>query len=88
MQAIQTRFICPTNTKGTRIKAWCAAGSITIPYPYDLSGQACHRRAAEALASKLGWVKEKAKSYGDGLLGGCLPNGDYCFIFNNEWAHE
>lgn len=55
MQAIQTRYLGPTNTRGSRIKATCAAGSITISYPYDLSGQAVHRRAAEALVSKLGW---------------------------------
>ena len=36
MQAIQTKYIGPTNTKGARIKAFCAAGSITIPYNYEL----------------------------------------------------
>jgi hypothetical protein len=88
MQAIQVKYICPTNTKDSRIKAFCAAGSLTIAYPLELSGQAVYRKAAEALAIKLGWVKENAASYGDGLLGGCLPNGDYCFVFNNDWAKE
>lgn len=85
MQAIQTRYLSPTNTKGGRIKATAAAGSITIGYPHQLSGQACHRAAAEALIKKLGWDKE---NYGDGLLGGCLPNGDYCFILDNVWAKD
>ena len=80
MQAIQTRYLCPTNSRGARIKATCAAGSITISYPYELSGQAVHRKAAEALVSKLGWVDPH---YG-GLLGGCLPNGDYCFVFTSK----
>lgn len=84
MQAIQTRYLSPTNSRGARIKATCAAGSITISYPYDLSGQAVHRKAAEALVSKLGWVDPH---YG-GLLGGCLPNGDYCFVFNSKLSEE
>jgi hypothetical protein len=86
MQAIQTRYIGPTNTRGSRIKAWCAAGSLTIPYPYEVnSGQPCHRKAAEALREKLGWNKPH---YGEEMLGGCLPNGDYVFIFNNAWARD
>jgi len=76
MQAIQTRYFGPTNNRGARIKAWAAAGSITIPYPYELSGQACHRAAAEALALKFQWDCE--------LLGGQLENGDYAFVWNNE----
>ena len=85
MQAIQTRYLGPTNSRGSRIKAWAAAGSITIGYPHELSGQACHRKAAEALLEKLEWTKE---NYGEGLLGGCLPNGDYCFVQNNAWAKD
>ena len=84
MQAIQTRYLGATNTRGSRIKASCAAGSITIVYPHELSGQAVHRKAAEALVSKLGWVDPH---YG-GLLGGCLPNGDYCFVFNAKLSEE
>jgi hypothetical protein len=82
MQVIQTRFLCPTNTKGARIKATAAAGTVTIGYPHELSGQACHRKAAEALAEKFGWVGGK---YGP-LVGGQLANGDYAFVFNNAWG--
>ena len=78
MQAIQTRYLGPTNSRGARIKAWAAAGSLTIPYPYELSGQACHRAAAEALREKLGWDE---CAYNE-LLGGQLANGDYAFVFN------
>ena len=78
MQSIQTRYISATNTRGSRIKAWCAAGSVTIPYPHEFTGQAVHRKAAEALATKLNWTDP---TYGP-LLGGTLPNGDYCFVFH------
>lgn len=84
MQAIQTRYLSPTNTRGARIKATCAAGSITISYPYDLSGQACHRMAAEALVKKLDWTHP---NYGK-LLGGQLESGDYAFVFNSKLSEE
>jgi hypothetical protein len=84
MQAIQTRYLGPTNTRGARIKAWAAAGSITISYPYELSGQACHRSAAEELVKKLDWIHS---NYGD-LLGGQLESGDYVFVFNSPLSAE
>jgi hypothetical protein len=82
MQAILTRYLGPTNTRGSRIKASCAAGSITIGYPHELSGQAVYRKAAEALVAKLGWDEIAS------LLGGCLPTGDYCFVFNAKVSEE
>jgi hypothetical protein len=82
MQAIITKYLPATNSRGSRIKATCAAGSITISYPYELSGQAVHRKAAEALVAKLGWDEI------GGLLGGCLPNNDYCFVFNAPLSKE
>jgi hypothetical protein len=84
MQAIITKYFGPTNSRGSRIKATAAAGSITISYPYDLSGQACHRAAADALVKKMGWDDPH---YG-GLLGGQLPNGDYAFVFNSPLSAE
>ena len=45
MQAIQTKYLPATNTRGSRIKATCDRGSITIPYPRELSGDEVHREA-------------------------------------------
>jgi hypothetical protein len=84
MQAIQTRYLGPTMSRGARIKATCAAGSITISYPHELSGQEVHRKAAEALASKFKW---NLPSYG-GLLGGQLCTGNYVFVFDNIAAKD
>jgi len=84
MQAIQTRYFGPTNSRGSRIKATAAAGSITIPYPHELSGQAVHRAAAEALAHKLGW---NAEHYGQ-LLGGQLADSTYAFVFNSDLSKD
>lgn len=83
MQAIVTKYLPCTNTKGSRIKAFCDAGSITIPYPHELSGMAVYRKAAEMLLEKLEWDK---REYGK-LLGGGAPqhgtNIAYVFVFDN-----
>lgn len=82
MQAITTKYLSATNSRGSRIKATCAAGSVTIGYPHELSGMNCHAAAAKALVDKMGW---NGPNYG-GLMGGQLPNGDYAFVFNNEFS--
>jgi hypothetical protein len=75
MKAIQTKYLPCTNTKGSRIKAWTEGGnSITIGYPHELpQGEEAHKKAAEALKAKLGWV-------GCSLVGGGLSHGRYCFV--------
>jgi hypothetical protein len=93
--AIVTKYLGPTNYRGSRIVASVpsriadrdrdrrpgddgyelhrpAHWRLTIPYPYELSGEDVHRAAAEALAARLGW-------YGI-LTGGALPDG-YAFVF-------
>ena len=54
-QAIETRYLGPTNTKGARIKATAAAGRATVPYDYELDVPDAHRVAADALIAKMGW---------------------------------
>lgn len=76
MQAIQTKFLGPTDTKGSRIKATCAAGSVTIGYPHELSADTAHWSAAKTLIIKLGWVDVE---YGNWFQGG-LVNGDTVFV--------
>jgi len=67
-QAITTKYLGPTNTRGSRIKATAAGGSITIPYDNAGSADSSHAKAAKALADKLGW---------DGLwTAGGLPSQD------------
>lgn len=55
-KAIETKYLPCTNTKGSRIKAYCEAGSVTIPYPHELSGADVHAEAAKKLILKLGWT--------------------------------
>lgn len=52
-QAIETRYLGPTNTKPSRIKAECWGGSVTISYPHELNPDEAHRAAAQALIDKM-----------------------------------
>jgi hypothetical protein len=54
MQAIETKFLGPTNTKGARIKASARAGSVTVPYEYQGVDEE-HDQALRALVTKLEW---------------------------------
>lgn len=86
MQAIVTKFISPTDTKGARIKASCDAGSITISYPYVNSEEACHALAAMALVRKLGWVPTNLNTgeHQNGYVGAWAAGGvrmGYVFAF-------
>ena len=73
MKAILTKYHGATDHKGSRISASDEDGNkITIPYPYELSGEECHRAAAEALCAKMQWA-------GD-MVCGSLKN-NYVFVF-------
>ena len=82
MQAIITKYLPSTDRRGSRIKATCSSGSVTIPYPHELSGQAVHRAAADALVAKL-FPDLKAP-----LLGGSLPDGRSVFVFDHPFSKE
>lgn len=87
MQAILTKYISPTDTKSGRIKAWCDAGSITIPYPHEASGgiEGAHTVAAHALIKKLGW---DSPHYGNPICGGLpqkFPGAAFVFVFPPKW---
>jgi hypothetical protein len=56
LQAITTKYLGPTNKRGSRIKAIAANGdSIIIDKDNSLHSEDAHRKAAEALQKKLKW---------------------------------
>ena len=78
MQAIVTKYLGPTNVKGSRIKAWCERGSIVVSYDDSVSDP--HETAVKALVAK--FVKEDEKRYGANknpwarpMIQGGLPKG-------------
>lgn len=89
-QAITTKFVCPTNTKGARIKASCERGSITIEWDYDLNVEENHAAAKKALVEK--FAKEDEKQYGQPkdknpwlrpTAHGVMDDGRHVFVFTN-----
>ena len=76
MQAIRTRYIGPSNVKGSRIQAKCEGGSIYVGYDHALDIEDNHRAACEALSKKLQW-----DSTGSIIYGGVFDR-DYYWVFN------
>lgn len=73
MKAIETRYVGPTNFRGSRIIASDMDGNkVIIPYPHHLWGADPHRAAAIALCKKMNWMGR--------LIGGATKKG-YTFVF-------
>ena len=51
--AIRTKILPATDRCGARVRAECGNRSITIPFPHELSGEALHRAAVDALNDKI-----------------------------------
>lgn len=88
MQAIISKFLPPTNTRPSRIKATCERGSITITYPHEFSGDACHAYAANLLCER--FIAEDVRRYGSDPRAnswsrkrvlGTIPGGDVVHVF-------
>jgi hypothetical protein len=75
-QAITTKYLGPTNHRGSRIKANCAAGSLTIGWDDRWNQERNHIQAAMQLAKKLNWEFK--------FHGGCDARGDYVFVSETE----
>lgn len=86
MQAIETKFLPVSNTKGARIKASCSAGSQTYDY-YGLMSdgmkggeEAMHTEAARRFKLHLAQVKG-ATHWDAPTVAGSLMNGNYVHVY-------
>ena len=70
-QAISTYYIGPTNFKGSRVKATCEAGPVTLHWDNALSQTNNHAKAVSTLLDKLNWN-------GEWQMGGIFGRG---FVF-------
>ena len=78
MQAIVTKYLGPTNFRGSRVKATCQAKSMTVSWDDALGSDDNHDIAARMLAESLGWTKDHHGT----LVGGGLPDGTgNCYVF-------
>lgn len=75
MPAIRTKYLCPSDTKGSRIKAECKAKSITVGYDYALNIEANHIRAAKKLCELLDWNCS--------MCSGQLKDGSFAHVLYN-----
>jgi len=75
MQAIVTKYLPATNTRGSRIKATAYAGSVTVSWDHSISSEAeNYRAAAMALVTKYGLPS-------DNWHIGIMPNGSgFAFV--------
>ena len=87
-QGITTRYLGPTNIKGSRIKAvarradaWGPEQNITAPLDYALSTEQNHTRVAHLLAVKLGWT-------GLWVGGGNAPGNGFCYVNIGEGQYR
>ncbi len=72
-QAISTKYLGPTDHRGSRVSARCQACSLTVAWDDALDVTENHTAAAKALATKLQWVGR--------WIGGALPDGrGNCYI--------
>ena len=89
-QTIRTKYLPCTDRRGSRIKAWCERGSITLHWDDALNVDENHKAACDALRSK--FIAEDVKRYGvknagkpwyGPMIGGSLPQPDagWCFVF-------
>ncbi len=67
LQAITTKYLNASNTRGARIKATAQAGSVTIPWDHAVTVNQNHCAAARALAARLDWSGEYVGGATDGL---------------------
>lgn len=78
MNAIMTKYLSPTSTKGARIKASnCDGKTITVPLEYGCSLSEAHLGAAYALCAKMNWLGYLAQ--------GPVGNG-YAHVFVTDGA--
>jgi hypothetical protein len=85
MIAIHTKYLGPTNTRGSRIKAYTChyfnnnnkGFTVSVPYNHALSGVDVHFEAVKALAAKhkLDWKIDNM------CYGGSSDGRGYTFVF-------
>ena len=93
MQAIVTKFLPPTNTRGSRYKASCQAMTVVVSANYELDAEGNHKRACDELCQRMDarnvelygtkgamWTKPK--------VSGQTPSGEHVHVFIPQEAQS
>ena len=79
LRSIITRYLGPTDCRGTRIVADAGKGArLTMPYDHALNTNENHAEAAKALCLKMGWDKVQA------IYSGGHESGVYVHVLSME----
>lgn len=87
MQAIVTKYLCPTNFKGSRYKATAQAGSITVSADDALNPEQNHKAVCDALCAKLDDANDarygidNRRHWSLPKVSGGLPDGTWAHVF-------
>lgn len=87
MQSVSTRFLGPTNFRGSRYKATTSGGmTLTVEADHRLGSEENHYRAARLLIEKLEWFHDDTRGdrYGRWFGGGTVDG--YVFVCAVEYA--
>jgi hypothetical protein len=80
MKSILTKYLGPTNVRGSRIKASDGDNAVIIGYRDELRSEDAHAEAAKALCNKLNWHGELCRG---GLRKSRMDIG-YVFVWIND----
>ena len=92
MQAIVTKYLCPTNAKGSRIQAKCEAMTIRVSYDDGLDLERNHEAVCVELcrlmdARNVAKYGSKAAMWAKPKATGQLPSGEFVHVFKAApWA--
>ena len=78
MVVIKTKYIGPSNSRGSRIKASANGFSVTIPYDYSLNSEFLHFKAVQEL------VKKHKLEWDISNMGFGSDDQGFYFTFNNS----
>jgi hypothetical protein len=73
-QAIKTKYLPPTDFRGSRISAQSAARTMFFKWDHGLDPDENHHAAAHSLAGVMGWLNKHD------LAGGTLKSGECVFV--------
>jgi hypothetical protein len=86
MQAIITKFLCPTNFRGSRYQAKCEAMTVTVAADHALNAEENHLAVCAELcrrmdARNLAKYGSKAAQWTKPKASGQIPSGEYVHVF-------
>ncbi len=87
MQAITTKFLGPTNTKGSRIKATCWLMSVTVSWDHALNVEDNHNIAIDELVERMNRERSNKDNSGTWhvVAVGSLADGGYAAIIELDF---